>query len=78
MSQKQGTIFLSDRNKEVGMVNKLTCSGEGRMKAELTSEDEAERSDSDLLVTTIIHDLVKGTTGIALLNINVRLCLINV
>ena len=60
------------------MVNKLTCSGEGRMKAELTSEDEAERSDSDLLVTTIIHDLVKGTTGIALLNINVRLCLINV
>jgi N-acetyl-gamma-glutamylphosphate reductase len=48
------------------------------MKAELTSEDEAERSDSDLLVTTIIHDLVKGTTGIALLNINVRLCLINV
>jgi hypothetical protein len=55
------------------MVNKLTCSGEGRMKAELTSEDEAERSDSDLLVTTIIHDLVKGTTGITLLIINVRL-----
>ena len=66
MSQKPATIFLSDRNREVGMVNKLTCSGEGRMKAELTSEDEAERSDSDLLVTTIIHDLVKGTTGITL------------